>query len=179
MELKLKKLIKVHDKIHVLIVPLWNWNRDIPDKNDAHRGKVLIVPLWNWNRGNNSSRKPRKGVLTVPLWNWNTVGQNVHPLGWCFNRTFMELKCNNRFRCSNETDVLIVPLWNWNYERAFSILLEAQVLIVPLWNWNFATMMVRMVSKSFNRTFMELKLRREKTTKQRTTSFNRTFMELK
>ena len=28
------------------------------------------------------------------------------------NRTFMELKCNSRLRCSDETDVLIVPLWN-------------------------------------------------------------------
>ena len=32
----------------VLIVPLWNWNRVVDDKNYPDE-YVLIVPLWNWN----------------------------------------------------------------------------------------------------------------------------------
>ena len=55
----------------------------------------------------------------------------------------------------------------------------SMVLIVPLWNWNRTIASWANDSKGFNRTFMELKYRKEVYLKLVKDGFNRTFMELK
>ena len=89
---------KQHDfKYDVLIVPLWNWNRNTGTASMMRR-RVLIVPLWNWNTAH--PPPPPKGgylVLIVPLWNWNSIFPFCFFFTWSFNCTFMELKwtlCN-------------------------------------------------------------------------------------
>ena len=55
---------------------------------------VLIVPLWNWNR-KAMIKEYLQYVLIVPLWNWNSKYKTNVERKAGFNRTFMELKCNN------------------------------------------------------------------------------------
>ena len=96
-----------------------------------------------------------------------------------FNRTFMELKYENRTKMLGTCRVLIVPLWNWN-DRPYTYYdLNENVLIVPLWNWNRTIASWANDSKGFNRTFMELKYNTILIDKSSKTCFNRTFMELK
>ena len=77
--------------------------------------KVLIVPLWNWNRQGSLLLHHPSWVLIVPLWNWNPiVAALLRTLIISFNRTFMELKFEFCRFCPYASAVLIVPLWNWN-----------------------------------------------------------------
>ena len=60
-------------------------------KEDRRR-HVLIEPLWNWNRKNTQTEQMKQGVLIEPLWNWNLVGILIKSTFGSINRTFMELK---------------------------------------------------------------------------------------
>ena len=97
-----------------------------------------------------------------------------------FNRTFMELKCENfvfnrtKHQCFNRTFMELKSMRNSrsimsnnSFNRTFmelkfsckkSIRFSKDVLIVPLWNWNYLVPYLRWKSRRFNRTFMELKL---------------------
>ena len=55
MELKLSCRLKSSTQLYVIIVPLWNWNKEI-DILALIELEVIIVPLWNWNYS----------VITVP-----------------------------------------------------------------------------------------------------------------
>ena len=97
-----------------------------------------------------------------------------------FNRTFMELKGPKRVRIIILWWVSIAPLWNWKsvepwegLERGafqshlygierllrFSSSAGMTVSIAPLWNWKTVNRMRIPKCLSFNRTFMELKVR--------------------
>ena len=97
-----------------------------------------------------------------------------------FNRTFMELKLARNTERTFAKILLIVPLWNWNMVIDIVFLPFFSLLIVPLWNWN-GNRLRRMwgYSRTFNRTFMELKLSGRTIFCSPSLSFNRTFMELK
>ena len=49
MELKYNTPFRFSSSAAVLIVPLWNWNKDGINGTDGKSAIVLIVPLWNWN----------------------------------------------------------------------------------------------------------------------------------
>ena len=105
--------------------------------------------------------------------------QEIENFYFCFNRTFMELKCTiarqeivpdsvlivplwnwNVVWTSDKTSdsfVLIVPLWNWNHDQQQKRQPLRCVLIVPLWNWNCCLASSWPCCWGFNRTFMELK----------------------
>ena len=141
--------------------------------------RVLIVPLWNWNYWNPNPAQKYRGVLIVPLWNWNLRSIHLHYTLLCSNRTFMELKSPYcRFLITSE-GVLIVPLWNWNSSTSLAAEDYCTVLIVPLWNWNWVLPVPFIISRSSNRTFMELKSSRRHQDSASQDSSNRTFMELK
>ena len=55
--------------------------------------EVLIVPLWNWNKQVKDEYTFERAVLIVPLWNWNAALE-LSQLAFAesSNRTFMELK---------------------------------------------------------------------------------------
>ena len=97
-----------------------------------------------------------------------------------FNRTFMELKDGGEPDAPLPYDVSIAPLWNWKsvepwegLERGafqshlygierllrFSSSAGMTVSIAPLWNWKTVNRMRIPKCLSFNRTFMELKVR--------------------
>ena len=122
----------------------------------------LIVPLWNWNR---DLKRPRCSVssgLIVPLWNWND-GNGISCLHnqWS-NRTFMELKLvqvsiqRETQKSSNRTFMELKYIMNKTLKTIL------QVLIVPLWNWNSRLWSLhKPQAHGSNRTFMELKFRCE------------------
>ena len=97
----------------VLIVPLWNWNKDmftgilpssqclnctvmelkLRNRNSAYLiYSVLIVPLWNWNYIKAGLSPAAFIVLIVPLWNWNWFIATVWYCDPGLNCTVMELK---------------------------------------------------------------------------------------
>ena len=125
----------VGTKYPVLIVPLWNWNREaLADKKGPNRSNRTFMELKYFNR---TLKILRFNVLIVPLWNWNKRSRKASVFHGSSNRTFMELKLHlssslprlvsrsNRtfmelkYRWisvgNNGSQVLIVPLWNWNY----------------------------------------------------------------
>ena len=102
--------------LHVLIVPLWNWNyvnysdleRVISSSNRTFMELKFSGP---------SSFTEGASVLIVPLWNWNQINQALAGDAMRSNRTFMELKFGEYGSNSLRPHVLIVPLWNWNMIR--------------------------------------------------------------
>ncbi len=125
-----------------------------------HSFHVSIVPLWNWNNSSNSPKRSWSScfnrtfmelklratsnttmankVSIVPLWNWNAFTFLIGELHRGFNRTFMELKCQNWLPRNNQT---------CSFNRTFMELKLSQSF------YKFIK------SVSFNRTFMELKLK--------------------
>ena len=165
-------------KSEVLIVPLWNWNKNKSLMQNWGKGSnrtfmelklrllqsvqkrygVLIVPLWNWNTNQVMLCVHKDWVLIVPLWNWNSASTHERALsGSSSNRTFMELKHLLISSIPTDERVLIVPLWNWNEVKNPKTPAQMGVLIVPLWNWNVISRVGFFVSHRSNRTFMELK----------------------
>ena len=59
-------------KIHVLIVPYWNWNALSVETLETW-SRVLIVPYWNWNIHAIQPHREISQVLIVPYWNWNKL----------------------------------------------------------------------------------------------------------
>ena len=119
---------------------------------------VLIVPLWNWNRDRHTIMTAVGIVLIVPLWNWNSVGREVAFAFKRSNRTFMELKLLTLIGYLLSLLVLIVPLWNWNWFHLPQYRCPRNVLIVPLCNWNVQQLTNFIVKYGCsNCTFMELK----------------------
>ena len=141
----------------VLIVPLWNWNRQTTPQPVGMAGfnrtfmelKLILflhrdLASFSFNRTFMELKFPDglsgldgSGVLIVPLWNWNSVIRYWRSSRRRFNRTFMELKSSNTYVVGNGRVVLIVPLWNWNLPKYETALASGL---------------------GFNRTFMELKL---------------------
>ena len=74
----------------VLIVPLWNWNRQEGKEEDNGEGSnctfMELKSEYDWVHAIN----PR--VLIVPLWNWNPLKAVGSFFVGCSNCTFMELK---------------------------------------------------------------------------------------
>ena len=119
-------------------------------------------------------------VLIVPLWNWNSNNATACLLAYRSNRTFMELKYEQRIEgqtacfCSNRTFMELKYIWAFQMIQIWEL-----VLIVPLWNWNNVGAVNEKPLLCSNRTFMELKLLKIMRRASQRQSSNRTFMELK
>ena len=100
-----------------------------------------------------------------------------------FNRTSLELKHDAATSLWNRRgDLLIAPVWNWNMDtRCIWLLPKLSLLIAPVWNWNIDSVtFTGMEDLPFNRTSLELKLKRKFPTGQEIPpAFNRTSLELK
>ena len=120
----------------VLIVPLWNWNWNLP-KPLWKRQQVLIVPLWNWNVSIGE-------VITTANTRFNRTfmelkshyGLSALSCSVCFNRTFMELKCGYRLTASGLMLSFNRTFMELKLISAIVTYVTRCVLIVPLWNWN-------------------------------------------
>ena len=157
MELKLHSDVSLMMRIDVLIVPLWNWNKDSSNSSRKEEGSnrtfmELKLGLRHIQlerrRCSNRTFMELKSITTITsekrrgrsnrtfmelkygFYAWTTSERCGS------NRTFMELKFENSYTLSSEHDVLIVPLWNWNRTL----------------HWAFHATAARS-----NRTFMELK----------------------
>ena len=90
MELKFVDLKPKWTPKPVLIVPLWNWNKQmITNNNDLKSFNRTFMELKSYYQ---AQMFKALAVLIVPLWNWNWVNPNESFKIGCFNRTFMELK---------------------------------------------------------------------------------------
>ena len=99
-----------------------------------------------------------QGVSIAPLWNWKaaTTGATWSVSG--FNRTFMELK-------GIVAVVIDESLQFQSHLYGIESCLQPReglrrlVSIAPLWNWKISSQLHRNACHSFNRTFMELKVK--------------------
>ena len=142
-----------------------------------NRTIVELKLRWRW-----SGSMALVRLLIEPLWNWN-LRRTIVPDGKekPFNRTIVELKLGSyRQYESNYCRLLIEPLWNWNTIYMSSYWSRGRLLIEPLWNWNGITdILMTILSMTFNRTIVELKLFWGACCCQPYTTFNRTIVELK
>ena len=90
MELKWKMGRQTNGCNHVLIVPLWNWNRKAENwQNPCRCSNCTFMELKSLF---SLVRFYQKKVLIVPLWNWNGNILLRRQAVSCSNCTFMELK---------------------------------------------------------------------------------------
>ena len=177
MELKSGTRSSLNSTPFVLIVPLWNWNKDNVKVSVSgnYRSNCTFMELKSRHTADHLLTRR---VLIVPLWNWNVY---THPFFLQMSRsncTFMELKWNmirtkKKISSSNCTFMELKYLWRlqrlapstcsnctfMELKFGFKLVIytRVNVLIVPLWNWNFCRIVGRIGNESSNCTFMELK----------------------
>ena len=92
MELKSTEVVADCRQRGVLIVPLWNWNRE-EWKMECRGMDVLIVPLWNWNIGGTYCKTSLKESSNCTFMELKYLGRkHVTMRKVSSNCTFMELK---------------------------------------------------------------------------------------
>ena len=90
MELKWSFIHSASLWMAVLIVPLWNWNKQtIRNKIIVHSFNCTFMELKWFCRAH---LPVARRVLIVPLWNWNSLPRPCFVSARSFNCTFMELK---------------------------------------------------------------------------------------
>ena len=171
------------------------------DGHQAPRRPVSIAPLWNWKSGGycngitclasfNRTFMELKDMLTgaeraklivsiAPLWNWKAWSRlwkgrkrqfQSHPYG---------IESCNRQKDTRTNSVSIAPLWNWKSGR-FHYKQHLTTFQSHLYGIESLTLIHDLLPvHCFNRTFMELKVKRKFIALCFLASFNRTFMELK
>ena len=121
----------------VLIVPLWNWNRDVLVCSYKNKQSIncTVVELKRQQQRMNRSEHLRINCTVVELkLLWRASGFFCC---WCINCTVVELKQT----FSNRSTFFIIRInctvveLKQNIDK-YVVIDTSTVLIVPLWNWN-------------------------------------------